>query len=82
MILENLTVDMKEPNVIDIKIGRQTWDLNATPEKIEGEKVSNLILTIKKRRYAIYYILLLFFLEKIYSNETRIRSKSSWVCGS
>lgn len=38
IILENLLEGIAEPCVIDIKIGRQTWDPTATQEKIEREQ--------------------------------------------
>lgn len=40
MVLENMTKGMKQPCVMDIKIGKITWDCFATPEKIESEKVN------------------------------------------
>ncbi|GBP18056.1 Inositol polyphosphate multikinase [Eumeta japonica] len=38
IILEDLTVRMLEPCVMDVKIGKRTWDPLATPDKIEREK--------------------------------------------
>lgn len=38
--LKDITHDMDEPCVLDIKVGKQTWDPVATPEKIEKEKKS------------------------------------------
>lgn len=38
IILENITESMLEPCIIDIKIGKVTWDPLATPEKIAKEK--------------------------------------------
>lgn len=36
--LADITHDMSEPCVMDIKIGRRTWDPLATPEKIIAEE--------------------------------------------
>ncbi|CAB3252883.1 unnamed protein product [Arctia plantaginis] len=38
IILEDLTVRMLEPCVMDVKIGKRTWDPLATEEKIKKEK--------------------------------------------
>ncbi|XP_066994550.2 inositol polyphosphate multikinase isoform X2 [Anabrus simplex] len=38
LVLKNATQGFSEPCVMDIKIGKQTWDPDATKEKIEGEK--------------------------------------------
>lgn len=35
--LADLTHNMKEPCVIDIKMGKQTWDPLATPDRIKSE---------------------------------------------
>lgn len=40
IILEDLTKDMKEPCIMDIKIGKRTWDPMASYEKIMKEEVS------------------------------------------
>lgn len=40
LVLEDLTKDFKEPCIMDIKIGRRTWDPNASYEKIIAEDVS------------------------------------------
>lgn len=37
LVLEDLTKDFKEPCIMDIKIGRRTWDPNASYEKIIAE---------------------------------------------
>lgn len=37
--LEDLTRGFKEPCVMDIKIGRRTWDPTASAEKIRSEEV-------------------------------------------
>lgn len=39
LVLDDVTAGMKEPCVIDLKIGRRTWDPLATPFKIQNEKV-------------------------------------------
>lgn len=44
IVLENLTRNYKEPCVIDIKIGKRTWDPLATPTKIRKEDVSTHLL--------------------------------------
>ncbi|KAL1494539.1 hypothetical protein ABEB36_010121 [Hypothenemus hampei] len=38
LVLEDLTRDFKEPCIMDIKIGRRTWDQNASYEKIIAEE--------------------------------------------
>ncbi|XP_052751192.1 inositol polyphosphate multikinase [Galleria mellonella] len=38
IILEDLTKNMLEPCIMDVKIGRRTWDPLATEEKIANEK--------------------------------------------
>lgn len=38
LVLEDLTKDFKEPCIMDIKIGRRTWDPNASYEKIISEE--------------------------------------------
>ncbi|XP_045522583.1 inositol polyphosphate multikinase [Pieris brassicae] len=38
IILEDLTERMLEPCIMDVKIGKQTWDPTASQEKIEREK--------------------------------------------
>lgn len=38
IVLEDLIKDFKEPCIMDIKIGRRTWDPNATFEKICSEE--------------------------------------------
>lgn len=40
IVLEDLTKYYREPCVMDIKIGRRTWDPKATYEKIVAEEVS------------------------------------------
>lgn len=40
LVLEDLTKDFKEPCIMDIKIGRRTWDPNASYDKIIAEDVS------------------------------------------
>lgn len=44
IVLEDLTVNFKEPCVMDIKIGRRTWSPNATYEKRINEEVSYNII--------------------------------------
>lgn len=39
LVLEDLCRNFKEPCIMDVKIGRQTWDPNAPLEKIQAEKV-------------------------------------------
>lgn len=39
IVLEDLIKDFKEPCIMDIKIGKRTWDPNATLEKIRSEEV-------------------------------------------
>lgn len=36
--LKDITCNMSEPCVMDVKIGQRTWDPFATPEKIQREK--------------------------------------------
>ena len=43
IVLEDLTRYYKEPCVIDIKIGRRTWDPTASYDKIVNEEVSSAI---------------------------------------
>jgi len=38
LVMENLTHGLKEPCVLDLKMGQQTYDETATPAKIEREK--------------------------------------------
>nr|CAD7446717.1 unnamed protein product [Timema bartmani] len=38
IVLENVTNEFVEPCIMDIKIGRQTWDPEASSDKIETEK--------------------------------------------
>lgn len=38
MKLADITHDMSQPCVMDIKIGKRTWDPCATPEKIQAEE--------------------------------------------
>jgi hypothetical protein len=38
--LEDIAKDVAEPCIMDIKIGRQTWDPEATLEKRKNEDVS------------------------------------------
>nr|CAD7400499.1 unnamed protein product [Timema poppensis] len=38
IVLENVTSEFVEPCIMDIKIGRQTWDPEASTDKIETEK--------------------------------------------
>ncbi|CAD0202817.1 unnamed protein product [Chrysodeixis includens] len=38
VILEDLTLRMLEPCIMDVKIGKRTWDPLATPEKIKNEQ--------------------------------------------
>lgn len=38
IILEDLTEGFKKPCIIDIKIGKRTWDPLASPKKIEKEQ--------------------------------------------
>lgn len=40
IILEDVTNDIAEPCVMDIKMGRQTWDPEASLEKRKNEDVS------------------------------------------
>ena len=40
IILDDVTNDIAEPCVMDIKIGRQTWDPEASFEKRKNEDVS------------------------------------------
>lgn len=40
IVLEDLTANLKEPCVMDIKIGKRTWGPNASYEKISNEEVS------------------------------------------
>lgn len=40
IILDDITKGLKEPCIMDIKIGRRTWDPLATEEKIKNENVS------------------------------------------
>jgi 1D-myo-inositol-tetrakisphosphate 5-kinase/inositol-polyphosphate multikinase len=40
IILDDVTNDVTEPCVMDIKIGRQTWDPEASLEKRKCEDVS------------------------------------------
>lgn len=40
LVLDNLTKGLKEPCVMDIKIGRRTWDPLASAEKMQVESVS------------------------------------------
>jgi 1D-myo-inositol-tetrakisphosphate 5-kinase/inositol-polyphosphate multikinase len=41
IILDNVANDFVEPCIMDIKIGRQTWDPEATLEKRKNEDVSH-----------------------------------------
>lgn len=43
LVMEDLTRGMREPCIMDVKIGRRTWDPEATLEKINGEDVSFLV---------------------------------------
>jgi hypothetical protein len=40
IILDNVANDIAEPCIMDVKIGRQTWDPEATLEKRKNEDVS------------------------------------------
>lgn len=46
IVLEDLTKDFKEPCIIDIKIGRRTWDPVATFDKIVKEDVRNVLISL------------------------------------
>lgn len=37
IVMANLLEGLKEPAVVDIKIGKQTWEPGATPEKVESQ---------------------------------------------
>lgn len=51
IVLEDLTKNFREPCVMDIKIGRRTWDPTASSEKIKNEEVCNLY-QIRKSIYS------------------------------
>lgn len=38
IVLEDLTTKFSKPSIMDIKVGVQTWDENASPEKAEAER--------------------------------------------
>lgn len=40
IILDNVANDIAEPCIMDVKIGRQTWDPEASLEKRKNEDVS------------------------------------------
>lgn len=40
IVLDDITKGFKEPCIMDIKIGRRTWDPLATEDKIQAESVS------------------------------------------
>lgn len=42
LILENLHLGFDYPNLVDCKIGRRTWKLDADPKKIENQRLKNL----------------------------------------
>lgn len=42
IVLEDLTADFDEPCIMDIKIGRRTWDPEASYEKIAREEVRTI----------------------------------------
>jgi hypothetical protein len=42
LILENLHLGYEHPNLLDVKIGRRTWKLDADPKKVENQKKKNL----------------------------------------
>lgn len=44
LVLDNVTKGLKEPCIMDIKIGRRTWDPLATSDKIQNENVSTCII--------------------------------------
>lgn len=39
LILEDVAANFEKPCIMDIKIGRQTWDPYALPSKRESEEV-------------------------------------------
>lgn len=41
LVLDDVTKGFKEPCIMDIKIGKRTWDPLATVEKIQNEDVSD-----------------------------------------
>lgn len=41
IILSDITQSMREPCIMDVKIGKRTWDPLATPEKIKAEEVGS-----------------------------------------
>lgn len=52
IILDDLTDKMLEPCIMDVKIGRRTWDPLASEEKIENEK-SKYVLSRKEYAFCI-----------------------------
>lgn len=77
LILEDACHGLKEPCIMDVKMGRQTWDPCASHEKIQAESVSIVNGSgkfISPRRLSIFYsisILPPFF--RIFRGETFFR---------
>ena len=45
-MLQDVVAGFCHPCIVDVKIGAQTWNPSATPEKIAAEKVTTLTIEL------------------------------------
>jgi len=85
LVLEDLTCAFEEPCVLDLKMGRRSYDENASPEKVEKEKAKyppqeivgfRLVLVYFGRKSCNFFLGLEKTRLKITPNENKTKSDS------